>query len=212
MKVTFELQGPPVAYGNTYFDFKTDNFSHEMRQYDEILTCTSDLDSHEERKGSNLETPIIIEMAIDLSKIIPSNTHAADSYVDDLLISAYVQYVDSESIQVNNQPSQKLFEVTLKNLFLGLSVDNNSNIWNITYNSESALLFLQHGDSMRELLTKLTTLTTGDRLVDSLSVEQFNIPGLFDDYTFKLQNMKINYQVTILNQHFKFQQPAEGES
>ena len=98
----------------------------------------------------------------------------------------------------------KLFEIVFKNIHFGSNADGTPNYLDITYNSESALLFLQHGDSMRELLTKLTTLTTGDRLVDSMAVKQFRIPGKFDDYQFKLDKMIINYKLIILNPNFEF--------
>lgn len=60
---------------------------------------------------------------------------------------------------------------------------------------------------MRELLSRLTTLTSGDRIVDSLSVNQFRIPGNFDDYEFDLSKLSIEFKVTILNPQFSFATP-----
>ena len=200
MKVTFELQGPPVAYGNTYFNFKSLQYEGNFYKLGETenryntIECYSQLDSEHDKRQSDLETPIILETTIFLDKIIPFDINK--EVVDDLVLSAYVQY--------ENQEQQQLFSVNLQNVNFGTHLDETNNRLNITYNSESALLFLQHGDSMRELLTKLTTSTSGDRLVNFLTVDQFRIPGTFDDYEFDLSKIKIWYKLIISNQNYQF--------
>lgn len=200
MKVTFELQGAPVAYGNKYFEFEqhTPDGGNWLNETKNEITTYSKINSADNR-NSDLETPLIIETTIDFSKIVKDVT-VTDTGIDDLQISAFVKYGDQST-------SIKLYEVIFKNLNFGNHVDSTSNKFNITYNSESALLFLQHGDSMRELLSRLTTLTSGDRIVDSLSANQFRIPGNFDDYEFDLSQLKIEFKVTILNPQFKFEAP-----
>ena len=200
MKITFEIQGAPVAYGNTYFAFKKPfwNRSGSAFHNDSLLQCDSALDNVHDKRNSDLETPLIIETTINLEKIIERTNITTNSALtsSDILLSATIQY--------NNQEVQQLFEVVLKNLHLGENIDNTWNHLNITYNSESALLFLQHGDSMRELLTKLTTLTSGDRIVDSMLVNQFRIPGRFDDYQFELKDAVIHFKLLIINPKFQF--------
>ena len=198
MKVTFEIQGPPVAYGNTYFAFKSERDNTENK----IIKYTGFIDTEHETRQSDLETPLILETSIDLSKIEFKNETSElsdeDLIQNDLLLSVRVGYDD------NKTDTQKLFEVIFKNLNFGEHLDQTSNKLNITYNSESALLFLQHGDSMRELLTKLTTLTSGDRIIDAMSVEQFRIPGSFDDYLFELSKIRIYFKLELLNSDFQF--------
>lgn len=216
MKVTFEIQGAPVAYGNTYFEFEDPSWEGDQELPDfhneSKLKCDCVIDWEHDKRESDLETPLIIETSINLEKIVlkdieesasEENPNELPSTDSDLLLSAFVQY--------DNQDSQKLFEVVFKNLHFGSNLDQMPNHLDITYNSESALLFLQNGDSMRELLTKLTTLTTGDRIVDSMSVEQFRIPGQFDDYQFQLKNMVIHYKILILNSDYHFV-TNEGET
>ena len=178
MKISFELQGPPVAYGNTYFAFEqhTPDVGNWLNENKNEITTYSTINRDYDERNSDLETPLIIETMIDFSKIIKDTT-VTETSIDDLEVSVFVKY-DNQSTSI------KLYEVIFKNLNFGEHSDSTSNKFNITYNSESALLFLQHGDSMRELLSRLTTLTSGDRIVDSLSVNQFRIPGNFDDYEF----------------------------
>lgn len=206
MKISFELQGPPVAYGNTYFAFEqhTPDVGNWLNEKKNEITTYSIINRNYDERNSDLETPLIIETTIDFSKILKDIT-VTETGIDDLQISAFVKY--------NNQSDPiKLYEVIFKNLNFGEHSDSTSNKFNITYNSESALLFLQHGNSMRELLSRLTTLTSGDRIVDSLSVNQFRIPGNFDDYEFDLSKLSVEFKVTILNPQFSFTIPTNPAS
>lgn len=206
MKISFELQGPPVAYGNTYFAFgqHTPDVGNWLNEKRNEITTYSTINRDYDKRNSDLETPLIIETMIDFSKIVKDTT-VTETGIDDLQVSAFVKYD-------NQLTSVKLYEVIFKNLNFGEHSDSTSNKFNITYNSESALLFLQHGDSMRELLSRLTTLTSGDRIIDSLSVNQFKIPGNFDDYEFDLSKLSIEFKVTILNPQFKFAIPTNPAS
>jgi len=206
MKISFELQGPPVAYGNTYFAFEqhTPDVGNWLNENKNEITTYSTINRDYDERNSDLETPLIIETMIDFSKIIKDIT-VTETSIDDLQVSVFVKY-DNQSTSI------KLYEVIFKNLNFGEHSDSTSNKFNITYNSESALLFLQHGDSMRELLSRLTTLTSGDRIVDSLSVNQFRIPGNFDDYEFDLSKLSIEFKVTILNPQFSFATPTNPAS
>lgn len=189
IKLTFEVQGPAVAYGNTYFAFATEAVGNTqgVSSDKQRLTFYSHIMDLEKRI-SNLETPLQIETAIDLRNIKVQAGVTPQEY--HLLYSAYVTYDDTNEIQ-------KLFEVELKNLPFGSTFDEQTNMINITYNSETALLFVQKGEN-QEILTRLTTLSSGDRLVDHMFVGQFRIPGSFNDWEFDVKKMKINYTLTLI--------------
>lgn len=204
MKLIFELQGPPVAYGNLPFDFndyvdKTkpdDSGTGISREKDRIAFYSSVAghskdDKYKDERNSDLETPFILESAINLENIRENTAPNMIEKEYHLLYSAYITYEENNDII-------RLFEVELKNLNFGPHSDGTSNKMHITYNSENALLFIQFGDSMQELLTRLTTCSTGDRIVDHMFVEQFNIPGVFDDYNFDIRKMKIEYNLQLV--------------
>lgn len=189
MKLTFEIQGPAVAYGNTYFAFKTEPRGSGFSPDQKVAYFQSVLDSEHETRNSHLETPIIIESVIDLNKINYSGGN--------LIFSARAKYNGSND-------SKDLFSVELKNLTYDLN-NNQTNKLHLTYNSESALMFWQKGDSMQELLTRLTTLSTGDRLVDNITVNQFRIPGIFEDSAFLLKDLVIEYTLSYSDSNTTFE-------
>lgn len=204
MKLTFELQGAPVAYGNVPFDFneyiditKPDDsgtgisINKDYVAFFSAIAGYSQDDEYTDERNSDLETPIIIESTINLENIKENTASGVIPKEYHLLYSVYATYKDNNDII-------RLFEVELKNLNFGPHSDLTSNKMHITYNSENALLFIQFGDSMQEILTRLTTCSSGDRIVDHMFVEQFRIPGVFDDYNFDIRKMKIEYNLQLV--------------
>ena len=185
LKLTFEIQGPAVAYYNTEYEWLEPEIQIEDIPANEYRGIQRFDTSGVTLKSSDLETPMIIYTSIDLSKI--------PALSNNLLFSAYVYY------ESHTDEKKKLFEVEFKNLTYFTAEDDTSNILNVVYDSEKALLFLQHGDSMQELLTRLTTLSSGDRLIDHLTVNQFRIPGVFDDVSFDINKIYLEYQLKILD-------------
>ena len=178
MKVTFEIQGPAVAYGPEYLwhepeiDVTADNIyqsTQTIKVEDENFIATS------------LDTSFSLKGAIDLRSISPLS--------GSLLYSAFVIYDDNEEDAI------KLFEIEFKNLSYYSNLD--SAVLNIVYDSEKALVFVEKGDGMRELLTRLTTVSSGDRMIDHLQANQFYLSGLFNDPDIDLSKIKIKYNITI---------------
>ena len=140
MKLTFELQGAPVAYGNLPFDFneyidteKPDDSGTGISRNKNQIACYSAVaghnpgDSYKDNRNSDLETPFIIESVINLENIkenLSDEERVEKEY--HLLYSAYVTYED-------NNDTIRLFEVELKNLNFGPHTDTTSNKMYITY-------------------------------------------------------------------------------
>lgn len=183
MKLTFEIQGAAVAYGNTPFNTDVTSSTFEPTN----IICELGVQP-EDTRASNLETPLIIKNKILLDNIIKSQS-LPEGVEYHLLYSGYVTYDGTEE-------EQKLFEVELKNLALGSTDDNILNEIDITYDSDAALLFWDNGGI--EILTRLSSLSSGDRLVDNLFVEQFKVPGNFNDWEFDIHNMRIRLQLELI--------------
>jgi hypothetical protein len=67
-----------------------------------------------------------------------------------------------------------LYEVQLKNLTI-----SSSNILNLTYQSDTGLLFLSYGNSNGKLLNLLNLEDTGKKIVDFFQCNKFLVPGCF---------------------------------
>lgn len=69
-------------------------------------------------------------------------------------------------------------------------------IYTFSYNSSDGLTFLRINGEEEKILTKLQTLTHGDRFVKAVSTQQFQMPGTFEFPTFKFNNFSIRVSFT----------------
>ena len=81
----------------------------------------------------------------------------------------------------DNNDNVTLFDIDLKNLVFN-NISKESAGFNIIYDSENSLLFLNHGDSQNFLLSHLLTSSTGKRIVNQMTSQQYSIAGRFEDY------------------------------
>lgn len=79
-----------------------------------------------------------------------------------------------------------LFDVQLQNIVF----EEGAEYLNITYNSNTGILYLQYGNSSEKLLSLLTTTDSGERMVASAHTQKFFIPGSLDNPDFTLQNVR----------------------
>ena len=66
-----------------------------------------------------------------------------------------------------------------------------SHVYTFSYNSADGLAFLRVDGEEDKLLTKLQTLANGQRIVKTLSTNQFKMPGTFDYPTFSFNKFSI---------------------
>jgi hypothetical protein len=74
---------------------------------------------------------------------------------------------------------------------------NDSLRLNLKYDSEAGLMFIQFGDGTYKLLSLQSTAGSGERLLSSLDIKKFKIPGLFSTPGFNLNNFYINLSVKL---------------
>ena len=172
IKVTFEVQGPNCVYRKEMYDFKPYDSAYKIycinKQYTDFNTdlptsfqVTFDVDlSHSSFDPGTSEEPINPDGVYTVS-LICSDTYETDRY------------------GVLLHP-KKLFDITLKHLTY------QGGIFSIKYDSETGLCFWNHGDSEYHLLTRLSTLTTGSRFVESIESKAFMTEGSFNNPDFDI--------------------------
>lgn len=91
--------------------------------------------------------------------------------------------------QLDSLGLKTLFNVTLKNLTWGNSAEESRYTFDLGYDSESGILYLLSADSEYFLLNTLSTSSKGRRIIDSMTVNTFAIPGLFNDPLFDIKDL-----------------------
>lgn len=169
LNLTFDVQGAAVAQSIDAMDF-------ELIQDPEPLIPSGENTMGEyqwyikpdSKIRSDLDAPFILDFTINATRGITEPCT-----------------ITLEAIYRDNQP-QTLFSFTVKNLIHGE--------FEFRYDSATGNLFLRNGDKY-EVLSLLTTLFNGQRIVSALETTRFAIPGVFNasfkaDYEnliFKLQ-------------------------
>ena len=95
----------------------------------------------------------------------------------------------------DNNDNVTLFDIDLKNLVFN-NISKESAGFNIIYDSENSLLFLNHGDSQNFLLSHLLTSSTGKRIVNQMTSQQYSIAGRFEDYEIDLTKVHFKLEVS----------------
>lgn len=112
--------------------------------------------------------------------------------IHDLHLEAYFNY---------NTFTNRLFYIDLKNLSIeDLKEEDDANLpgyyLDIIYDSATGLLYWDRGDSQLYLLSRLSTASTGSRLVDGLVSFPYKILGKFENWNFDLMQAEIEVQVS----------------
>lgn len=182
MKLSFEVQGPACAYNKWRYevdDGTQDTHPTEESQSVRSISTTYEFEDIQQAANSDMEIPIEVLIR---TKLFGENSSDDNIFFNVILDAQYA----------NNQPIT-LFDVTFKNQTFSTIAPNSLSI---KYESESGLLLLNVGDSEYVLLNQLSTSNYGKRIIDSIVVNHFEIPGLFNDCNFNmLSNLK--FKVTI---------------
>lgn len=195
MSLTFEIQGQPCAIRSTPYVWQVTsstanriNFSLNP-QYDGV-EGTGNVDS-------DLPTGFEIKMPIHLNviksdtlttsikrKLMELNKTDPDASLDLIL-----------KCKVDAKTSYELFNLRLFHLSYMIE-DANATEFNfdISYDSVNGLCQLKVGDTTK-LLTRIESLSNGERLVKSMNCAQFQFPGKFDQPDFDRNKIDLELSV-----------------
>jgi len=183
MKLSFEVQGPACAYHRARYECEEIDHGTPEREDDSssvyYITSTHIFSNKQEAPNSDMAVPIEVVIRTKLYGDVENQ----DNLFFNIILEA--QYGDNALIP--------LFDISFKNQTF--STDNPQSL-DIKYESESGLLLLNVGDSEYVLLNQLSTSNYGKRIVDSIIVNHFEVPGLFDDCQFDMLN-NLTFKITI---------------
>lgn len=195
MSLTFEIQGQPCAIRSTPYVWQvTSSTANRINlslnpQYDGV-EGTGNVDS-------DLPTGFEIKMPIHLNviksdtlttsikrKLMELNKTNPDASLDLIL-----------KCQVDAKTSYELLNLRLFHLSYMIE-DANATEFNfdISYDSVSGLCQLTVGDTTK-LLTRIESLSNGERLVKSMNCAQFQFPGVFDQPDFDHNKIELELSV-----------------
>ena len=188
-KVSFEVQGPACAYHKMAYEF---NYTTD---YDElgkglIQTWKVKSENFHQIGNSNLEMPFNWYIPISLNEIFQPDQQLTD------LITLKI----TGSIYYEGQTRKVLFDTSLTNLsFLNNTPDYSpeNRVWtlDLKYDSNSGLMFLELGNNDRLLLSRLSTVSTGKRIINSIIVEKHFLSGNFESYIFDLSKVTLTLEI-----------------
>ena len=91
----------------------------------------------------------------------------------------------------------RLFNLILKNLsYTDLSQDYNGDYYlDLVYDSATGLLYWDRNDSKLFLLSRLSTASSGSRIVDYLESTSYKVLGTFNDWSFNLKDWQIELKI-----------------
>lgn len=195
MSLTFEIQGQPCAIRSTPYVWQvTSSTANRISlalnpQYDKV-EGTGNVDS-------DLATGFAIKMPIRLNgiksdtlttpikrKLMELNKTDQDASLD--LILKY---------KVNATTSYELLNLRLFHLSYMIEDEAATQFnFDISYDSVNGLCQLTIGDTTK-LLTRIESLSNGERLVKSMKCAQFQFPGVFDQPDFKRNEIELELSV-----------------
>lgn len=91
----------------------------------------------------------------------------------------------------------RLFNLILKNLsYTDLTQDYNGDYYlDIVYDSSTGLLYWDRNDAKLFLLSRLSTASSGSRIVDYLESTSYKVLGTFNNWSFNLKDWKIELKI-----------------
>lgn len=195
LTLTFEIQGEPCVRANVPYEPRV--------TYTRVLGGTQlykiDFPSSSPvNVTSDLDVPFSIVLPFDLSST--NAKYAAEIFLE---MRACV-YNSTDYLTLGNIQLQNLNQRTLvaqdEEFYTrpDSSFDSNDSLrLNLKYDSEAGLMFVQFGNGTYKLLTLQTTAGAGDRMVHSLDVNKFKIPGLFSTSGFNLSNFYVELRILL---------------
>ena len=164
LKLTFELQGPMCAYNVDAWEWTpTITSQNSEAQFFDSLTL-----ENEYFNGTKSDLDFPIEANINF--ILPEEEDETENPYDQTTINLTMTYFSS-----GTQQTITLFSCTLTNLPY-----QTGDTINFRYTSEDGLIFWQTDDSRYQLLSSLSTLSTGKRFVKDIISNSVVIPGHFN--------------------------------
>lgn len=172
MTLDFEVQGESCAFGKMY----------EWQETPEIDTTKGEY-SIQLKNESEINTPSLLSTPVNFDVEFANQYFNRSENVNIILSLAYTNDENDEVAEV------ELFNLILQNITIGPGIYTH-----LRYNSNDGIIFIKYGDSKEKILNLRYATTEGKKLVRTMSVKKYKIPGSFDaidiDYTklkFKLQ-------------------------
>lgn len=124
--------------------------------------------------STDLDCPLIL----NINNVGWTESQETNSITGSLILRGNVPSDEDPTQTIEVDVSQvELFHLDFKNLpIIPRTVSNTNYLMNLTYNSEFGTILMEYGDKS-QILTLLTTLTSGSRILKSLRSHQFFIPG-----------------------------------
>lgn len=195
MSLTFEIQGQPCAIRSTHYVWQvTSSTANRISlalnpQYDGVED-TGNVDS-------DLATGFEIKMPIHLN-VIKSNrlTTSIKRKLMELNKTDPNASLDlTLKYKVNATTSCELLNLRLFHLSYMIEDEAATQFnFDISYDSINGLCQLTVGDTTK-LLTRIESLSNGERLVKSMKCAQFQFPGVFDQPDFKRNEIELELSV-----------------
>lgn len=196
MSLTFEIQGQPCAIRSTPYVWQVT--SSTANRISLALNPTYDGVEGTGNVDSDLPTGFEIKMPIHLNviksdtlttsikrKLMELNESEPDASLDLIL-----QY------KVNATTSYELLNLRLFHLsYMIEKADATEFNFDISYDSVNGLCQLTVGDTTK-LLTRIESLSNGERLVKSMNCAQFQFPGVFDQPDFDRNGIELELSVS----------------
>ena len=151
----FDIQGEPCALYNMAYEFVANKNESTGDQYTfTIKTEDNKGELLKDYQDSLIETPFVCNIGLSNEKNIDK----------DMIINLRAVY---------NNESKTLFNVSLTNM------STNANM-NLRYDSESGIIYFQFGDSSKKVLSLMSSNVNGKRILNSINVAKFKLPGLLE--------------------------------
>lgn len=170
--LTFDLVGSQHAYSRQPFEFEIGGSDKTDITFNPNQTTPD----------SDLDFSLDINISLNLNNILKdSNTNSLQivgntTLIDYPKIIKNVEKQGGEYLQLRTR-TYSLFNISLQNL----SADAQGTYWlNLKYLSDSGIILYQYGNSQEKLLALQNIVSSGKRLVSSMTVNKFKWPGAFN--------------------------------
>ncbi len=195
MSLTFEIQGQPCAIRSTPYAWQitsptTNLISLALNpQYDGV-EGTGNVDS-DLATGFEIKMPVHLNVikSDTLTTSIKRKLMEANKTDPDASLDLILKY------KVNATTSYELLNLRL--FHLSYMIDDEAAIqfnFDISYDSVNGLCQLAVGDTTK-LLTRIESLSNGERLVKNMKCAQFQFPGVFDQPDFNRNEIELELSI-----------------
>lgn len=191
LTLNWEIQGPscaravePMSFNVNRINTWDENGQSQLTGYTVAYSMNIDK-SINQNIGSDIDTSMLLDTTLYLEDI-SSGDLSEDTYIDVTLYcfekveNSLLDNIVIDSLIQNSDKVFKtdLFSIRLTNLtYYPNRQSNNFYNLNISYDSETSLLYYRFGDSNRKLVTLLSSVTEGENLTDSFVSYKYSIEG-----------------------------------